>query len=57
MALLQNRAMLVIGRVISGLCVGMASAVVPVYQSEITEPRIRGRMVSLQQWYVIMGAT
>lgn len=46
--------MLVVGRIISGICVGMASAVVPVYQSEITVPAIRGRMVSLQQWYVFI---
>ncbi len=45
--------MLVVGRIISGICVGMASAVVPVYQSEITPPAIRGRMVSLQQWLVV----
>lgn len=46
----QNRGMLVVGRIIAGLCVGLASAVVPIYQSEITAPHIRGRMVSLQQW-------
>jgi len=46
----QNRAMLVVGRIVSGISVGMASAVVPIYQSEITAPHIRGRMVSLQQW-------
>lgn len=40
--------MLVVGRIISGLCVGLASAIVPVYQSEITPPAIRGRLVSLQ---------
>ena len=43
--------MLVVGRIISGMSVGLASAVVPIYQSEITAPAIRGRMVSLQQWY------
>jgi MFS family permease len=42
--------MLVVGRVISGISVGLSSAVVPIYQSEITAPAIRGRMVSLQQW-------
>lgn len=44
--------MLVAGRVISGLAVGIASAIVPIYQSEITAPAIRGRLVSMQQWYV-----
>ncbi|KAM5544035.1 hypothetical protein V8D89_002221 [Ganoderma adspersum] len=50
-----NRGMLVVGRIISGLSVGIASAVVPLYQSEITEPRIRGRLVSLQQWSITWG--
>ncbi|KAI0057914.1 general substrate transporter [Artomyces pyxidatus] len=50
-----NRAMLVVGRVISGISVGMASAIVPIYQSEITEPRLRGRIVSLQQWSITWG--
>ncbi len=45
-----NRGMLVAGRVISGIAVGIASASVPIYQSEITAPAIRGRLVSMQQW-------
>ncbi|KAJ3733246.1 hypothetical protein DFJ43DRAFT_1153612 [Lentinula guzmanii] len=48
-----NRGMLVVGRIVSGLSIGIASTVVPIYQSEITAPAIRGRMVSLQQWRVI----
>lgn len=47
--------MLVVGRVISGLAVGLASAVVPLYQSEITAPAIRGRLVSMQQWSITWG--
>ncbi|KAG6844282.1 hypothetical protein H0H87_008188 [Tephrocybe sp. NHM501043] len=50
-----NRGMLVVGRIISGLSVGLSSAVVPIYQSEITAPAIRGRMVSLQQWSITWG--
>ncbi|OJT07815.1 High-affinity glucose transporter [Trametes pubescens] len=50
-----NRGMLVVGRIISGLAVGIASAIVPLYQSEITEPRIRGRIVALQQWSITWG--
>lgn len=50
-----NRGMLVVGRVISGISVGLSSAVVPIYQSEITAPAIRGRMVSLQQWSITWG--
>ncbi|KAF8577835.1 general substrate transporter [Ramaria rubella] len=51
----QNRGMLVAGRIIAGLSVGIASACVPLYQSEITAPAIRGRMVSLQQWSITWG--
>ncbi|KAI0051521.1 general substrate transporter [Auriscalpium vulgare] len=50
-----DRGMLVTGRVISGISVGIASAIVPLYQSEIAEPRIRGRIVSLQQWSITWG--
>ncbi|KAG6884582.1 hypothetical protein C0993_009829, partial [Termitomyces sp. T159_Od127] len=46
----QNRGILVVGRIISGISVGLASAVVHIYQSEITLPSIRGRIISLQQW-------
>ncbi|KAF5309944.1 hypothetical protein D9619_010206 [Psilocybe cf. subviscida] len=50
-----DRGMLVVGRIISGISVGLSSAVVPIYQSEITAPAIRGRMVSLQQWSITWG--
>lgn len=48
----QDRGMLVAGRVVCGISVGMASTTIPLYQSEITEPSIRGRLVSIQQWLV-----
>lgn len=47
--------MLVIGRVVSGLCVGLTSSVVPIYQSEIAPRKIRGRVVSLQQFAITWG--
>ncbi|KAG5352520.1 hypothetical protein C0989_001954 [Termitomyces sp. Mn162] len=50
-----DRGMLVVGRIISGISVGLSSAVVPIYQSEITPPSIRGRIVSLQQWSITWG--
>jgi len=50
-----NRGMLVVGRIVSGISVGLSSAVVPIYQSEITAPAIRGRIVSLQQWSITWG--
>ncbi|KAL4073580.1 general substrate transporter [Scleroderma citrinum] len=50
-----NRGMLVVGRIIAGISVGLSSAVVPVYQSEISAPSIRGRLVSVQQWSITWG--
>ncbi|KAG8991138.1 hypothetical protein FRB93_002918 [Tulasnella sp. JGI-2019a] len=51
----QNRGMLVVGRIIAGISIGIASSVVPMYQAEITAPAIRGRLVSLQQWAITWG--
>ncbi|KAJ3467767.1 hypothetical protein MRS44_005331 [Fusarium solani] len=51
----QNIGMLCTGRVVAGFCVGIASAVVPVYQAEIAPKEIRGRVVSLQQWAITWG--
>ena len=47
--------MLVAGRIIAGVCVGITSSLVPVYQSEIAPMEIRGRIVSLQQWAITWG--
>jgi MFS family permease len=46
----QNIAMLIVGRIINGFCVGICSAQVPVYISEIAPPSKRGRLVGMQQW-------
>ncbi|KAF2097181.1 general substrate transporter [Rhizodiscina lignyota] len=48
-------ALLCVGRVVAGLSIGIASAVVPVYQAEIAPKEIRGRVVSLQQWAITWG--
>ena len=47
--------MLVAGRVINGLCVGICSAQVPVYISELAPPSKRGRLVGAQQWAITWG--
>jgi MFS family permease len=51
----QNVAHLCIGRVVAGIAIGICSAIVPVYQSEIAPKDIRGRVVSLQQWAITWG--
>ncbi|KAK9428329.1 general substrate transporter [Lipomyces doorenjongii] len=47
--------MLIIGRIISGVCIGLTSALVPIYQSEIAPRKIRGRAVSLQYFAIGLG--
>ncbi|KAF2431229.1 high affinity glucose transporter [Tothia fuscella] len=51
----QNIGHLCVGRVVAGVAVGIASAMVPVYQAEIAPRQIRGRVVSLQQWAITWG--
>jgi sugar porter (SP) family MFS transporter len=48
-------ALLCIGRVVGGFAIGICSAIVPVYMSEIAPKEIRGRVVSLQQWAITWG--
>ncbi|KAJ1959632.1 hypothetical protein GGI12_004240 [Dipsacomyces acuminosporus] len=50
-----NRGMLIAGRFINGLSVGFLSMVVPMFQSEVAAPEVRGRLVSLQQWAITWG--
>ncbi|KAK9428197.1 general substrate transporter [Lipomyces doorenjongii] len=48
-------AMLIVGRIISGLGVGISSTLVPIYQSEIAPRRFRGRIVAFQQFAITCG--
>jgi MFS family permease len=47
--------MLVVGRFINGLAVGICSAQIPVYVSELAPPSKRGRLVGCQQWAITWG--
>ena len=51
----QDIAMLVVGRFVNGLSVGICSAQVPVYISELAPPSKRGRVVGTQQWAITWG--
>ncbi|KIW00191.1 uncharacterized protein PV09_08231 [Verruconis gallopava] len=51
----QNIAMLIVGRIINGFSVGICSAQVPVYISEMAPPSKRGRLVGAQQWAITWG--
>jgi sugar porter (SP) family MFS transporter len=50
-----NLAVLVVARVLLGLAIGIASMIVPVYIAEIAPPRVRGALVSLQQFMITVG--
>jgi MFS family permease len=47
--------MLAAGRIICGFSVGICSAQVPVYISELAPPSMRGRLVGFQQWAITWG--
>ncbi|MFC6010380.1 sugar porter family MFS transporter [Nocardia lasii] len=46
---------LVIGRIIGGVGVGVASVIAPAYIAETSPARIRGRLGSLQQLAIVLG--
>ncbi|ODH15000.1 hypothetical protein ACO22_06484 [Paracoccidioides brasiliensis] len=48
-------AMLIAGRFIAGIAIGLMSATIPVYCSEIAPPRIRGLLGGMQQWMLGWG--
>ena len=47
--------MLVVGRFVNGICVGITSSQVPVYLVEITKKERRGSIVVIQQWAIEWG--
>ncbi|KAK9357809.1 general substrate transporter [Lipomyces starkeyi] len=47
--------MLIAGRAIAGICIGLTSTLVPIYQSEIAPRKIRGRIVSFQYFALTWG--
>ncbi|KAI1341408.1 general substrate transporter [Xylariaceae sp. FL0016] len=50
-----NVPMLIVGRIINGLSVGICSAQVPVYISELSPPSKRGLLIGMQQWAITWG--
>ncbi len=46
---------LVCGRLVGGLGIGIASLNSPLYIAEVSPPRIRGRLVALQQLAIVLG--
>ena len=54
-ALTTNFTLFVIARIIGGLAVGGAILIAPVYIAEISPPKQRGSMVSLNQLMIVLG--
>lgn len=51
----QNVAHLIVGRVVSGLSIGVTSSQSCVYLAELAPSNIRGRIVGIQQWSIEWG--
>jgi MFS family permease len=47
--------MLIVGRFIGGMAVGMLTSTIPMYASEISMPRWRGALSGLLQWFLSWG--
>jgi len=50
-----NVIILIIGRVIVGIAIGMASFIAPLYISELSPPKIRGSLVTFNQLFITIG--
>ncbi|PHH82141.1 hypothetical protein CDD82_6831 [Ophiocordyceps australis] len=50
-----NYTMLVVARLIGGTGIGMLSMVVPLYISEISPPEIRGTLLVLEEFSIVLG--
>nr|GEV32986.1 plastidic glucose transporter 4 [Tanacetum cinerariifolium] len=51
----QNVETIIIGRLLSGFGIGISSAIVPLYISEISPTEIRGTLGSINQWRGMFG--
>jgi len=54
-ALATNVAWLIVGRVIVGIAIGVASFAAPLYISEVSPVNVRGKLVSLNQLAITVG--
>ena len=54
-ALAPGLVVLVVGRALLGLGVGLSSMAIPVYVAEVAPPEIRGRLVSCYNLFIVLG--
>jgi len=55
MALAPGLSLFIFFRFCAGLGVGMASMLAPMYIAEVSPPQVRGRMVSIYQFTIVLG--
>lgn len=55
MALASGLSLFIFFRFCAGLSVGMASMLAPMYIAEVSPPQVRGRMVSIYQFTIVIG--
>ncbi|KAI8099293.1 uncharacterized protein BX664DRAFT_368192 [Halteromyces radiatus] len=51
----NNQALILVGRVITGLSVGVFTMLVPLYISEIAPKNLRGRLITIHQFAITVG--
>ncbi|KAI8333582.1 hypothetical protein BC941DRAFT_473329 [Chlamydoabsidia padenii] len=51
----NNSALILCGRALTGVCVGIYSMLVPLYQSEIAPKQLRGRLITIYQYAITLG--
>ncbi|MEQ6122475.1 sugar porter family MFS transporter [Reichenbachiella sp. MALMAid0571] len=54
-AIPQSFTLLIIARLVGGLGIGMASVLAPLFISEFSPPKVRGRLVALYQMSIVIG--
>ena len=54
-ALAPNLTLFMLFRFIGGIGVGAASVTAPIYTAEVSPPRLRGRLVGLVQFNIVLG--
>ncbi|KAF8250488.1 putative sugar transporter [Wilcoxina mikolae CBS 423.85] len=48
---------MIVGRIVTGIGNGINTSTVPMYQAETTKARSRGRMISIEGWFITIGIT
>lgn len=48
---------MMVGRIITGIGVGIDTSTIPMYQAELCRPEVRGRLVTSEVFFVALGVT